>query len=79
MANPMTFASFPAEYFPIVMTLIREDTGETVWEEPVDGSGVLSVPGFGHLGVGIATQVRYANGQRQTLASTGAEVREDAP
>lgn len=71
-----TFASFPAEYFPMVMTLIREDTGETVWEEAIDGGGTLRIPGFGYLGVGIATQIVYANGQRQTRTSTGAEVRE---
>lgn len=71
-----TFASFPPEYFPIVITLIREDTGETVWEESVDGSGAIRVPGFGELGVGIATQIRYANGQRQTQTHTGVEVRE---
>lgn len=72
----VTFSSFPAEYFPIVMNLTREDTGETVWEEIVSGGGVLRVPGFGYLGVGITTQIRYANGQRQTMTSSGIEVRE---
>lgn len=69
--------AFPPECFPITVTLLREDTGEIVWEEVASTAGVLRVPGFGDLGVGITTQIRYADGDRWTETSSGIEVVEE--
>ncbi len=61
-ARNVAFFELPPDAFPILLELIRDDTGEVVWKQNVIRPCVLRIPGFGGQGFRVHGRVTFGNG-----------------
>lgn len=67
--RPVAFVGFSEEAFPIHMEVFDDATGELLWEQTVDGSGAVEVPGQRRP---VRTRVTYlGTGRRVTVGPDG--------
>lgn len=59
MDKPTVFHDFPEDHFPFTVTVLDPETGELLWEQVVEGPGVLNIPGYGRRAVVV---VEFADG-----------------
>lgn len=60
---PVAFRDLPAAAYPFTIRAFREDNGEKVWEETVDGPCALQVPALRRIhGVAVQIEIAFADG-----------------
>lgn len=64
------FFDLAKEDFPFTITFVRDDTGEVLWQQMVDGPGALQVPGFGGQGFRVDVRIEYPNGRTETVRAS---------
>lgn len=67
----MEFVDLPNRIFPFTIKIYSEQTDELLFEQKIDGPGVLDIPGFAPQGHTCRVEVTYANGTTDKIDSNG--------
>ncbi len=67
------FFELPPDAFPILIELVRDDTGQVVWEQNVIRPSLVRIPGFGGQGFRVHGRVTFGNGEVHEEAVPGKE------
>jgi hypothetical protein len=74
---PSAFFDFPQQAFPVMISVVDEQTRELVWHVEVSGPGALNVPSFAPRKVCVL--ISEAGGEASLTDSSGCTVALRAP